>query len=128
MPTFPSKEWPDEYVNRINGSAEYREAAATWEGDIAYVFEAEPDKGGRAVKALVFEDVQSVSVSEVPDPRIEDPHDAVVRVTAAGICGTDLHFYNGKAPLSPGDTIGHEGVGVVEEVGPGVRRFRPGHR
>jgi len=45
MPTFPSKEWLDEYVNRINGSAEYREAAATWEGDIAYVFEAEPDKG-----------------------------------------------------------------------------------
>jgi len=44
MPTFPSKEWLDEYVNRINGSAEYREAAATWEGDIAYVFEAEPDK------------------------------------------------------------------------------------
>ena len=45
MPTFPGKEWLDEYVNRINGSAEYREAAATWEGDIAYVFEAEPDKG-----------------------------------------------------------------------------------
>src|SRR5204862_7747757 len=45
MPTFPSKEWLDEYVNRINGSAEYREAAATWEGDISYVFEAEPDKG-----------------------------------------------------------------------------------
>ena len=45
MPTFPSKEWLDEYVNRVNGSAEYRVAAATWEGDIAYVFEAEPDKG-----------------------------------------------------------------------------------
>ena len=45
MPLFPGREWLDEYVVRINQSAEYREAAATWEGDIAYVFEAEPDKG-----------------------------------------------------------------------------------
>ncbi|HEX9236005.1 MAG TPA: SCP2 sterol-binding domain-containing protein [Actinomycetota bacterium] len=45
MPEFPSAEWLDVYVDRINGSAEYREAAATWEGDISYVFEAEPDKG-----------------------------------------------------------------------------------
>jgi putative sterol carrier protein len=45
VPTFPSKEWLDLYVERINQSAEYREAAATWEGDISYVFEAEPDKG-----------------------------------------------------------------------------------
>ncbi len=45
MPEFPSKEWLDAYVERINGSSEYREAAATWEGDISYVFEAEPDKG-----------------------------------------------------------------------------------
>jgi putative sterol carrier protein len=45
MPEFPSKEWLDAYAERINGSSEYREAAATWEGDIAYVFEAEPDKG-----------------------------------------------------------------------------------
>src|SRR5439155_17116140 len=46
----------------------------------------------------------------------------------AAICGSDLHFYTGKAPLSSGDTMGHEGVGVVEEAGPGVRRFRPGDR
>ena len=45
MPTFPSEDWLKEYVNRINESSEYREAAATWEGDISYVFEAEPDKG-----------------------------------------------------------------------------------
>jgi putative sterol carrier protein len=45
VPRFPSKEWLDAYVERINQSAEYREAAATWEGDISYVFEAEPDKG-----------------------------------------------------------------------------------
>jgi putative sterol carrier protein len=45
VPEFPSKEWLDAYVEKINGSSEYREAAATWEGDISYVFEAEPDKG-----------------------------------------------------------------------------------
>jgi putative sterol carrier protein len=45
MPLFPSKEWLDTYVERINESSEYRDAAATWEGDVAYVFEAEPDKG-----------------------------------------------------------------------------------
>ncbi|HEX9775423.1 MAG TPA: SCP2 sterol-binding domain-containing protein [Actinomycetota bacterium] len=45
MPTFPSSEWLDEYVERINGSKEYEEAATTWEGDLAYVFEREPDKG-----------------------------------------------------------------------------------
>ncbi len=80
------------------------------------------------MKAVVFEDVRTLAVGDVPDPRIEDPADAVVRVTTAAICGSDLHFYNGKAPLSPGDTIGHEGVGVVEEVGPAVRRWKPGDR
>ena len=80
------------------------------------------------MKAVVYEDVRKLSVSDVPEPVIEDPSDAVVRVTAAAICGSDLHFYNGKAPLSPGDAIGHEGVGVVEQVGPGVGRFKAGDR
>ena len=80
------------------------------------------------MKAVVFEDVDRVVVQEVPEPTIVEPRDAIVRITAAGICGSDLHFLHGKAPLTPGDTIGHEGVGVVEEVGPEVRRFRPGDR
>jgi threonine dehydrogenase-like Zn-dependent dehydrogenase len=80
------------------------------------------------VKAVVYHDVRKVSVDDVPEPGIEDPHDAVVRVTTAAICGSDLHFYTGKAPLSPGDTIGHEGVGVVEQAGPGVERFKRGDR
>jgi threonine dehydrogenase-like Zn-dependent dehydrogenase len=80
------------------------------------------------VKAVVFEDVRRVTVSDVPEPSILEPDDAVVRVTTAAICGTDLHFYTGKAPLVPGDTIGHEGVGVVEQVGPEVSRFEPGDR
>ena len=59
------------------------------------------------MKAVVYEDVRRLSVSDVPEPEIEDPRDAVVRVTTAAICGSDLHFYTGKAPMSPGDTIGH---------------------
>ena len=75
------------------------------------------------MRAVVYEDINRVAVRDVPDPRVEDPKDALIRVTSAAICGSDLHFYTGKAPLSPGDGIGHEGVGVVEEVGPEVRRF-----
>src|SRR5919204_360784 len=65
------------------------------------------------MRAVVYEDVRRVEVTDVPDPEIVDPGDAVVRVTASAICGSDLHFYHGKAPLMPGDGIGHEGVGVV---------------
>jgi len=80
------------------------------------------------VKAVVFEDVDRIAVEDVPAPLIEEPGDALVRISAAGICGSDLHFLHGKVPLSPGDTLGHEGVGVIEEVGSEVRRFRPGDR
>src|SRR2546425_11303402 len=80
------------------------------------------------MKAVVYEDIRRVRVAEVADPTIEDPHDAVVRVTSAAICGSDLHFYNGKAPMSPGDGIGHEGVGVVQAGGPGGEAFAPGAR
>ncbi|HXF56616.1 MAG TPA: alcohol dehydrogenase catalytic domain-containing protein [Actinomycetota bacterium] len=80
------------------------------------------------MRAVVFEGPGRVRVGEVPEPRVEAPTDAVVRVTTASICGSDLHFLHGKAPLLPGDTMGHEAVGVVEEVGAEVRRFRPGDR
>jgi threonine dehydrogenase-like Zn-dependent dehydrogenase len=80
------------------------------------------------MRAVVFEDVATLRVAEVPDPRIEEPTDAIVRVTASAICGSDLHFYHGKAPLSAGDPLGHEAVGVVESAGPAVRRYRPGDR
>jgi threonine dehydrogenase-like Zn-dependent dehydrogenase len=80
------------------------------------------------VRAVVFEVVGSVRVSDVPDPQVEDPGDAIVRVTRSAICGSDLHFFHGKAPLDPGDVIGHEAVGVVERVGAGVRDFVVGDR
>lgn len=80
------------------------------------------------MRAVVFSEVGQVVVREVPDAVVEDPRDAVVRVTRAAICGSDLHFLHGKAPLDPGATMGHEAVGVVEQVGSGVERFRPGDR
>jgi len=80
------------------------------------------------VRAVVFEDVGKVRVAEVPDPTIEEPRDALIRVARSAICGSDLHFFHGKAPLSPGEVMGHEAVGVVEALGPEVTRFAPGDR
>ena len=80
------------------------------------------------MRAVVYRDVGRVEVGEVPDPAISEPTDAIVRVGIAAICGSDLHFLHGKAPLEPGETIGHEAVGTVEAVGEGVRRFAPGDR
>jgi threonine dehydrogenase-like Zn-dependent dehydrogenase len=81
------------------------------------------------MKAVVWHGVGDVRIDDVPEPRIEEPTDAVVRVTTAAICGTDLHFVRGTVPnMKPGLIFGHEGVGVVEEVGKDVRNFRPGDR
>ena len=67
-----------------------------------------------------------IRISEVPDPEISTPTDAIVRVTAGCICGSDLWPYRGENDIDPGSTIGHECVGVVEEVGGEVTSFRPG--
>lgn len=80
------------------------------------------------MRAVVYRDVGKVEVAEVSDAELVDPTDAIVRVTTTSICGSDLHLYHGKAPLEPGDGIGHEAVGVVEAVGPAVERFSPGDR
>ena len=80
------------------------------------------------MRAVVYRGVGMVEVDEVPDPELVEPTDAIVRVTTTSICGSDLHLYHGKAPLEPGDGIGHEAVGVVESVGPAVERFAPGQR
>jgi threonine dehydrogenase-like Zn-dependent dehydrogenase len=80
------------------------------------------------MRAVVYEDVEQVRVDDLPDPKLEEPGDAMIRVTTAAICGSDLHFYHGKAPLMQGDLLGHEGVGVVEEVGAEVERFSAGDR
>src|SRR5262249_12696578 len=68
-------------------------------------------------------------LEDVSDPKIQDATDAIVRLTASAICGTDLHFVRGTVPgMVPGTILGHEGVGVVEEVGGDVRNFAPGDR
>jgi threonine dehydrogenase-like Zn-dependent dehydrogenase len=67
-----------------------------------------------------------IRVEDVPDPTITAPTDAIIKVTAGCICGSDLWPYRGENPIKPGSTIGHECVGVVEEVGSDVASFRPG--
>ncbi len=64
----------------------------------------------------------------MPDPRIEEPLDAIIRITTANICGSDLHPYEGRAVLDEGMVLGHENMGIVEEVGPGVNRVKAGDR
>jgi threonine dehydrogenase-like Zn-dependent dehydrogenase len=81
------------------------------------------------MKAVVFHGVGDIRLDDVPEPTIEDAFDAIVRLTASAICGTDLHMIRGTMPgMRPGTILGHEGVGVVEEVGRGVRNLRPGDR
>jgi len=81
------------------------------------------------MKAVVFHDLGDIRVDEVADPQIQEPTDAIVRLTASAICGTDLHFVRGTmAPTKQGLILGHEGVGVVEEVGPDVRNLEVGDR
>ncbi|GAB3120561.1 zinc-dependent alcohol dehydrogenase [Streptomyces calidiresistens] len=81
------------------------------------------------MKAVVWHGVGDIRLEDAPDPKIRDAHDAIVRITSSAICGTDLHFVRGTMPgLREGLILGHEGVGVVEEVGGGVRNLRPGDR
>ncbi len=80
------------------------------------------------MKAVVFQGPFKLAVEDVDDPRIEQPGDAVIRITTANICGSDLHPYEGRAPLEAGMVLGHENMGIVEEVGPGVNRVKVGDR
>jgi glutathione-independent formaldehyde dehydrogenase len=80
------------------------------------------------MRALIFTGTRSVRVDEVVDATVEDPDDAVVRITSSAICGTDLHMYDGRTGAEPGLVLGHEPLGVVERVGPGVRTIKRGDR
>ncbi len=80
------------------------------------------------MRALVFHSPKHVSVDQVDDPKLEDARDAILRVTATAICGSDLHIYNGLFPQPKPLTLGHEFMGVVEEVGRGVTHLKPGDR
>lgn len=80
------------------------------------------------MRALVLNGPNDVRCERVPDPQLHDGRGAIVRITRTSICGSDLHLVHGTVPTMPGTIIGHEGVGVVEDVGPGVQRFRKGQR
>jgi threonine dehydrogenase-like Zn-dependent dehydrogenase len=81
------------------------------------------------MKAVVFQNIGEIAMEEVPDPKIQSPTDAIVRITTSAICGTDLHMVRGTMPgMKPGTVLGHEAVGVVEEVGKDVRNLRKGDR
>ena len=81
------------------------------------------------MKAVTWHGRRDVRVESVPDPRIEDPTDAIIRITSTAICGSDLHLYELMSPfLEEGDVLGHEPMGIVEEVGSEVTQIAPGDR
>lgn len=81
------------------------------------------------MKAVVFGGIGKVSLEDVPEPKLQKPSDAIIRITSSAICGTDLHFVRGTAAgVKEGRILGHEAVGIVEEVGKSVRNLRKGDR
>ena len=81
------------------------------------------------MRALTWQGRRDVRVETVPDPTIQHPTDAIIQVTSTAICGSDLHLYEVLGPyLSPGDILGHEPMGIVEEVGSEVTHIKPGDR
>lgn len=81
------------------------------------------------MKAVVFHDVGDIRLDDVPEPTIQAPTDAIVRITASAICGTDLHFVRGTfSGMVKGTILGHEAVGIVEELGSDVRNLQVGDR
>ncbi|MEJ8800862.1 zinc-dependent alcohol dehydrogenase [Pontibacter sp. H249] len=80
------------------------------------------------MKALVFHKINDVSVETVDDPKIEESRDAIIRVTSTAICGSDLHILDGFVPQMKDMVLGHEFMGIVEEVGPGVTNLKRGDR
>ncbi|HET9743304.1 MAG TPA: zinc-dependent alcohol dehydrogenase [Terriglobales bacterium] len=81
------------------------------------------------MKAIVFHGIGDIRLDNVAEPKLQKPNDAIVRLTASAICGTDLHMIRGTMPdMKAGTILGHEGIGIVEEVGSAVRNFKRGDR
>src|SRR2546429_1891175 len=80
------------------------------------------------MRALTFRAEGEVKMADVPKPRIAASTDALIRITLGAVCGSDLHILHGHTPMNEGAVLGHEFVGLVEEVGPEVKRFKPGDR
>jgi threonine dehydrogenase-like Zn-dependent dehydrogenase len=80
------------------------------------------------MRALTFQGEGDVKVVDVPKPAVKHSGDALLKVTLGAVCGSDMHILHGHTPMSPGTVLGHEFVGVVEDVGSEVKRFKPGDR
>ena len=80
------------------------------------------------MKAVVYQGPRDVTVKEMPDPSIQAPQDAIVRITTTNICGSDLHMYEGRTAVEQGKILGHENMGIVEAVGAAVNRIKVGDR
>src|SRR3954454_9076905 len=81
------------------------------------------------MKAVCYYGKEDIRVERVPDPKILNPRDAIIRITSTAICGSDLHIYDGFIPtMEKGDILGHEFMGEVVEVGPAIKNLKPGDR
>src|SRR5687767_3278529 len=91
---------------------------------------APPSDMEEPMRAVTWHDKRDVRVEDVPDPGIQEPTDAIVRVTSTALCGSDLHLYEVLGPfMAKGDILGHEPMGIVEEVGSDAgSSLRPGDR
>lgn len=76
------------------------------------------------MKALTYQGKEHMEVKEVADPRIQHAQDVIVKITATGICGSDLHLYKNGIPAQPDYIVGHEPMGIVEEVGSEVKKLK----
>jgi hypothetical protein len=80
------------------------------------------------MRAVTWQGKRTVSVEEVPNPTLLEPTDAIIKVTSTAICGSDLHLYEVMAPfMEKGDILGHESMGIVQEVGRDVKSVKPGN-
>ena len=80
------------------------------------------------MKAVVYKEPFRVAVENAPDPAIQHPNDAIVKITSSCICGSDLHMYEGRTAAAPGIVFGHENMGIIQEVGPAVKERKVGDR
>ena len=78
------------------------------------------------MKGLVYNGPRDATVSDVPDPRIDRPGDAIIQIIRTNICGSDLHMYEGRTDMEPGRVLGHENMGRVVEVGSAVEQVKAG--
>jgi glutathione-independent formaldehyde dehydrogenase len=80
------------------------------------------------MKAISYEGTRKMSITDQPKPKLQMPTDALLRVTTSGICGSDLHMYDGRTPLKKGTVVGHEIMGVIEKTGEAVQSIQKGDR